>query len=97
MLLRLLSCCPDYKLLDYKLIFMQIGDNTEIMYFVAKTEKDMEEWLAACRHGKIRQDLREKRVLDFFGLQNISLYLNGSLGIHVTAKLTDQTCPKLSV
>ena len=31
---------------------MQIGDNTEIMYFVAKTEKEMNEWLGACRHGK---------------------------------------------
>ena len=32
--------------------FVQIGDSTEVMYFVAKTEKEMLEWLAACRHGK---------------------------------------------
>ena len=30
----------------------QIGDNTEIMYFVANTEKEMEDWLQACRHGE---------------------------------------------
>lgn len=38
--------------LTHTVHLIQIGDNTEIMYFVAKTMKEMEEWLSACRHGK---------------------------------------------
>ena len=30
----------------------QIGDLTEIMYFVAHSQDEMEEWLRAFRHGK---------------------------------------------
>lgn len=33
----------------------QIGDNTEIMYFVARTEEEMLQWISACRHGELLQ------------------------------------------
>lgn len=29
----------------------QIGDNVEIMYFAAKSSKERDEWLEACRAG----------------------------------------------
>ncbi len=35
----------------------QIGDNTEIMYFVAHTEEEMLQWIDACRHGKLVMDV----------------------------------------
>ena len=31
---------------------MQIGDLTEIMYFVAHSQEEMDEWLRAFRHGE---------------------------------------------
>ena len=32
----------------------QIGDNVEIMYFAAKSSKERDEWLEACRAGMYR-------------------------------------------
>ena len=47
-------CCNKCDDCIQEFFFQQIGDNTEIMYFVARNEEEMTQWIAACRHGKGR-------------------------------------------
>ena len=43
------TCAPTYTCTHTHTT--QIGDNVEIMYFAAKSSKERDEWLEACRAG----------------------------------------------